>query len=181
MGQRGGQSDGDPDTGETLDNIVCFWQPEKTVKAGDELDFRYRLYWSAQPPVSTPLARVLATRTGWGASLRMAPGEHYPDKWARRFAIDFVGGDLKAAAPRGIEPVITLSSGEAKQIEILYVEPFDGYRILFDWYPTSNSTDPVEMRLFLRCQGAAISETWLYQYFPPAADKRNYVDDRIMK
>ncbi len=100
---------------------------------------------------------------------------------ARRFAIDFVGGDLKAAAPRGIEPVITLSSGEAKQIEILYVEPFDGYRILFDWYPTSNSTDPVEMRLFLRCQGAAISETWLYQYFPPAADKRNYVDDRIMK
>jgi glucan biosynthesis protein len=42
--------------------------------------------------------------------------------------------------------VITLSSGEAKQIEILYVEPFDGYRILFDWYPTSDSTDPVEMR-----------------------------------
>ncbi len=80
-----------------------------------------------------------------------------------------------------IEPVITLSSGEAKQIEILYVEPFDGYRILFDWYPTTDSTDPVEMRLFLRCQGEAISETWLYQYFPPAADKRNYVDDRIMK
>ncbi|STU70608.1 glucans biosynthesis protein D [Klebsiella variicola] len=43
-----------PTTGETLDNIVCFWQPEKAVKAGDELDFRYRLYWSAQPPVSTP-------------------------------------------------------------------------------------------------------------------------------
>jgi glucan biosynthesis protein len=40
--------------------------------------------------------------------------------------------------------VITLSSGEAKQIEILYVEPFDGYRILFDWYPTNDSTDPVE-------------------------------------
>lgn len=66
---------------------------------------------------------------------------------------------MKAAAPRGIEPVITLSSGEAKQIEILYVEPFDGYRILFDWYPTTDSTDPVEMRLFLRCQGEAISET----------------------
>lgn len=59
-----------PTTGETLDNIVCFWQPEKAVKAGDELDFSYRLYWSAQPPVSTPLARVLATRTGMGASRR---------------------------------------------------------------------------------------------------------------
>ena len=62
-----------------------------------------------------------------------------------------------------------------------YVEPFDGYRIQFDWYPTSDSTDPVEMRMFLRCQGDAISETWLYQYFPPAPDKRNYVDDRVMK
>ncbi|XPE66048.1 hypothetical protein ACNKHR_28075 [Shigella flexneri] len=41
-------------------------------------------------------------------------------KWARRFAVDFVGGP-KAAAPKGIEPVITLSSGEAKQIEILYI------------------------------------------------------------
>ncbi|HHR8853033.1 TPA: hypothetical protein ACW3ZK_004878, partial [Salmonella enterica subsp. enterica serovar Schwarzengrund] len=25
------------------------------------------------------------------------------------------------------------------------------------------------------------SETWLYQYFPPAPDKRRYVDDRIMR
>lgn len=84
---------------------------------------------------------------------RLGAGEHYPEKWARRFAVDFVGGDLKAAAPKGIEPVITLSSGEAKQIEILYIEPIDGYRIQFDWYPTSDSTDPVDMRMYLRCQG----------------------------
>ncbi|MEN1272922.1 glucan biosynthesis protein, partial [Pseudomonas aeruginosa] len=102
----------------------------------DEFAFQYRLYWSAQPPVHCPLARVMATRTGMGGFPEgWAPGEHYPEKWARRFAIDFVGGDLKAAAPKGIEPVITLSSGEAKQIEILYIEPIDGYRIQFDWYP----------------------------------------------
>lgn len=157
------------------------WQPEKAVKAGDEFAFQYRLYWSAQPPVHCPLARVMATRTGMGGFPEgWAPGEHYPEKWARRFAVDFVGGDLKAAAPKGIEPVITLSSGEAKQIEILYIEPIDGYRIQFDWYPTSDSTDPVDMRMYLRCQGDAISETWLYQYFPPAPDKRQYVDDRVM-
>ncbi len=56
-----------PTTGETLDNIVCFWQPEKAVKAGDEFAFQYRLYWSAQPPVHCPLARVMATRTGMGS------------------------------------------------------------------------------------------------------------------
>ena len=55
-----------PTTGETLDNVVCFWQPEKAVKAGDELDFKYRLYWSAMPPVRSPLANVFATRTGMG-------------------------------------------------------------------------------------------------------------------
>ncbi|ACS86887.1 glucan biosynthesis protein D [Musicola paradisiaca] len=168
-----------PTTGETLDNIVCFWQPEKSVKAGDRLNFAYRLYWSGLPPVKTPLAQVYATRTGMGSFPEgWAPGEHFPEKWSRRFAIDFIGGDLKASAPKGIEPVITLSNGVAKQVEVLYVAPFDGYRILFDWYPTSDATDPVEMRMFLRCQGRAISETWLYQYFPPAADKRRYIDDR---
>ncbi|CCJ84664.1 Glucans biosynthesis protein D precursor [Cronobacter dublinensis 582] len=39
----------------------------------------------------------------------------------------------------------------------------------------------MEMRMFLRCQGEAISETWLWQYFPPAPDKRKYVDDRQMR
>lgn len=171
-----------PTTGETLDNIVCFWQPQKPVKAGDELAFKYRLYWSGLPPVTTDLARVYATRTGMGSFPEgWAPGEHFPDKWSRRFAIDFIGGDLKVAAPQGIEPVITLSSGEAKQVEILYVEPFDGYRIQFDWYPTDDAAGPVDMRMFLRCRGKALSETWLYQYFPPPPDKRNYVDDRVMR
>ncbi len=62
-----------PTTGETLDNIVFFWQPEKAVKAGDEFAFQYRLYWSAQPPVHCPLARVMATRTGMGG---------FPEGWA---------------------------------------------------------------------------------------------------
>ena len=57
-------------------------------------------------------------------------------KMGASFAVDFVGGDLRKLQ-KGIEPVITLSSGEAKQIEILYIEPIDGYRIRFDWYPTS--------------------------------------------
>ena len=91
-----------------------------------------------------------------------------------------MGGDLKAAAPKGIEPVITVSSGTFKQVEILYVEPLNAYRILFDWYPDSDSTAPVNMRLFLRTKGETLSETWMYQYVPPAADQRKYVDDRQM-
>jgi glucan biosynthesis protein len=167
-----------PTTGETLDNIVCFWQPAKPIKAGDNLSFSYRLTWSGEPPVRSPMSQILATRSGMGAFPEgWAPGEHYPTEWARRFAIDFVGGELKAYAAKGIEPVIKVSGGKVKNIEILYVEPFDGYRILFDWYPDSPSVDPVEMRMFLRSGDHTLSETWLYQYFPPAADKRHYVDD----
>ena len=171
-----------PTTGETLDNIVCFWQPAEAIKAGSEHSFSYKLYWSGLPPVQSNLARVNATRTGMGDFPEgWAPGEHFPEVWARRFAVDFVAGDLKAAAPKGIEPVINVTSGTIKQVEILYVEPIDGYRIQFDWYPDSDSTDAVDMRMFLRTQGETLSETWLYQYFPPAAEKRKYVDDRVMK
>lgn len=170
-----------PTTGETLDNIVCFWQPAEPIKAGNEYSFRYRLYWSGEPPVSSPLARVKATRTGMGGFPEgWAPGEHFPDTWARRFGVDFVGGQLKASADKGIEPVITLSSGKVSNIEILYVKPMDGYRILFDWTPTSDAVDPVELRMYLRTGQEALSETWLYQYFPPPPDKRKYIDDRTM-
>ncbi len=170
-----------PTTGETLDNIVCCWQPAEPITAGSEHSFSYKLYWSALPPITSQLARVFATRTGMGGFPEgWAPGEHFPDVWARRFAVDFIGGDLKAAADRGIEPVITVHSGTVKQVEILYVEPNDGYRILFDWYPDSDATDPVEMRMFLRSKGETLTETWLYQYIPPPPDRRKYVDDRVM-
>ncbi|TCL06057.1 MULTISPECIES: glucan biosynthesis protein D [Sodalis] len=170
-----------PTTGETLDNIVCFWQPAEPIVAGREYTYRYRLYWSGEPPVVSGMARVMATRTGMGGFPEgWAPGEHYPASWARRFAVDFVGGDIKAAAPKGIEPVINASAGKIDNIEILFVEPMDGYRILFDWIPDSDKTDPVELRMFLRTGVTALSETWLYQYFPPPPDKRRYVDDRQM-
>lgn len=171
-----------PTTGETLDNIVCFWQPNKPIKAGESLDFNYRLYWSAEPPVRSPKSKILATRTGMGGFPEgWAPGEHYPNVWARRFAIDFTGGDLKSFADKGIEPVINTSAGKVSRIEVLYVQPIDGYRILFDWSPDSDSVEPVELRMYLRSGENTLSETWLYQYFPPPPDKRQYIDDRQMR
>jgi len=163
-----------PTTGETLDNIVAFWTPKQPVKAGDSLNFGYKLYWSALAPVGTPLARVAATRSGMGGFIEgWAPGEHYPKVWARRFAVDFAGGGLETLKT-GIEPVITASHGELKDFQVLELPDIKGFRVLFDWYPTSDSVDPVEMRLFIRTEGRTLSETWLYQYFPPAPDKRKY-------
>jgi glucan biosynthesis protein len=165
-----------PTTGETLDNIVAFWTPKKPVAAGDSLNYGYKLYWSALPPVSTPLAQVDATRSGMGGFTEgWAPGEHYPEVWARRFAVDFKGGGLDRLPPgTGIEPVVTCSNGEVKDFSVLVLDNIKGYRILFDWYPTSDSVEPVELRLFIRTQDRTLSETWLYQYFPPAPALRKY-------
>jgi glucan biosynthesis protein len=104
-----------------------------------------------------------------------APGEHYPDVWARRFAVDFTGGGLDRL-PEGttIEPVVTVSGGEVKDFNVLVIPDIKGYRVTFDWYPNSDSVDPIELRLFIRTHDRTLSETWLYQYFPPAPDKRRY-------
>lgn len=165
-----------PTTGETLDNIVVFWNPKKAINAGDSLEYGYKLYWSPLPPVSTPLAQVNATRSGMGGFIEgWAPGEHYPDVWARRFAVDFSGGGLDRL-PEGtaIDPVVTVSGGEVKDFNVLALPNIKGFRVTFDWYPNSDSVAPVEMRMFIRTQDRTLSETWLYQYFPPAPDKRRY-------
>lgn len=160
-----------PSTGETLDNIVCMWQPEKPIEAGSEHRYRYRLYWAPRPPVQSALANVYATREGAGGFTEgWAPGEHYPDVWCRRFAVDF--GPL--AAGLHVAPQITASSGTVKAIQAIYVKEFNGYRILFDWYPTSTASDPVNLRLYLKTGDRTLSETWLYQYFPPPAAQRRY-------
>jgi len=66
------------------------------------------------------------------------------------------------------------SNGKVQDFSVLVLDDIKGYRILFDWYPTNDSVDPVELRLFIRTNDRTLSETWLYQYFPPAPDKRKY-------
>ncbi|MGU0057392.1 hypothetical protein ACVXG7_27370 [Enterobacter hormaechei] len=74
------------------------------MQAGDELKLQIPSLLERAAAGAFPLANVYATRTGMGGFPEgWAPGENYPKVWARRFAIDFVGGDLKAAAPKGIE------------------------------------------------------------------------------
>ncbi|MDF9434153.1 glucan biosynthesis protein [Chromohalobacter israelensis] len=166
-----------PTTGETMDNVVAFWKPAAPVEPGDSLTFAYRQYWSALPPVRPDLARIRETRSGMGAFPEgWAPGEHYPEEWARRFAVDYVGGDILNIAKNGppIMAQLEISGGRTSDIQIFQVEEFEGIRVIFDWYPTDASTDPIDMRMVLEGDGAPLSETWLYQYFPPPPEQREH-------
>ena len=170
-----------PTTGETMDNIVCFWNPKQPIEPGTSLNFGYKLHWAALPPVKPTLAQVHGTRSGMGGfTLGWAPGEHWPKVWARRFAIDFAGGPLaKMDAKAQVEVVVEASHGEAKDFSILALYPeVEGFRAQFDWFPSSDSVEPVNMRAYLRRADnkEVLSETWLYQYFPPAPAERRYPD-----
>jgi glucans biosynthesis protein len=158
-----------PTRDETFDNIVAFWNPAEKPHPGEEQLFSYRLHWGSKPPFGPSLARVVATRTGMGGIVGR-PREHF----AWRFVVDFAGANL-AALPRNtrVEPVITVSRGT---IEIPAARPLAsirGYRASFDVRPPETGTEPIDLRLFLRSGSRTLSETWLYQWTPPA-DRRLY-------
>lgn len=151
-----------PTPDETEDNIVAFWNPDAPPRPGEELLFGYRLHWG-EPPVAPPLARVVATRTGVGGIVGQ---QRRYFSW--RFVVDFAGGPLAMVGdPTRIEPVIEVSSG---QIELSSARPLasvGGIRAMFDLRPPPGAGGPINLRLFLRVDGQALSETWMYQWTPP--------------
>ena len=85
--------------------------------------------------------------------------------------VELMGGTIGVESAVGVGTVFWVEFAAA---QVLVLDNIKGYRILFDWYPTSDSVEPVELRLFIRTQDRTLSETWLYQYFPPAPEQRKY-------
>jgi glucans biosynthesis protein len=158
-----------PTIGETFDNIVAFWNPADRPRAGEERLFSYRLHWGSRPAFGAPLARAVATRTGMGGVVG-----HRREHFSWRFVVDFAGGRL-ARLPRDakVEPVITVSRGSVEIPAARPLASIRGYRASFDVRPADADTAPVDIRLYLRTANEALSETWLYQWSPPA-DRRLY-------
>jgi glucans biosynthesis protein len=154
-----------PTDDEIHDNINAMWVPAEPARAGRALAYRYRLHWVADEPVPAPLARCTATRMGNGG----VPGLERP-RGVRKFMVEFLGGPL-AGLPFGVKPEAVLSASRGR-FSYVFTEavPDDvpgHWRAQFDF--TVQGTEPVEMRLFLRNGGQALSETWACQYHPPAS------------
>ncbi|MBN9588849.1 MAG: glucan biosynthesis protein D [Alphaproteobacteria bacterium 64-11] len=152
-----------PTDDEIHDNIVAYWRPAETAKAHGSMHFAYRLYWQDSiPDYPAGIARVVATRLGRGGIPGAIP-------WPRdktKFVVDFTGGPLASMAQRyDVEPVITASHGTVDGAYVIKVVGTPLWRALFDLQFTG--TAPVDLRLYLRLNGKTLSETWLYQYFPP--------------
>jgi glucans biosynthesis protein len=152
-----------PTADETLDNIVAFWKPAEPALPGRELNFSYRLYWGAQPPVRPAVAEVVATRIGVGG----IPGQKQTVP-TRKFVIDFEGGRLdRLAKDTKVEVVISASRGEIQDSAARPILDSNRWRCHFDLI--ANGGEPVDLRCYLRDAEGALTETWLYQWSPPPA------------
>jgi periplasmic glucans biosynthesis protein len=158
-----------PTIDETFDNIVAFWQPKEPLQAGQERLFSYRLTWGALGTARSPLAIAVATRTGIGGIVGQ-PRKRF--SW--RFAIDF-SGEALSKLPRSavVEPVITASRGRVEITSARPLSAINGWRALFDLVP-DDSSEPIDLRLYLKSGGTALTETWLYKYLPPPLAKRSF-------
>ncbi|MFO0992006.1 MAG: glucan biosynthesis protein [Hyphomicrobiales bacterium] len=153
-----------PTDAEIHDNIVAYWVPAKPVRAGDALDYRYRVYWTKDAPFLPKIGQVVASRRGRGGR----PAE--VDKLGLiKYAVDFEGGELASfVSGDPIEPVVSVSRGEVLNAYALRVNTTDKWRVIFDL--KADGPDPVEMRVYLRKKtGEPLTETWLAQHLPGVA------------
>jgi glucans biosynthesis protein len=152
-----------PTDDEFHDNINAMWVPRQPVKRGDGLRFRYRLYWSADEPFPTTLARCVATRLGRGGE----PGKPRPPG-VHRIVVEFLGGPL-ATLPYGVKPQPVLTATSGTFFDVLTEAVPDSlpghWRTSFDY--TATGSGVAELRLFLKNGDQTLSETWLYQYVTP--------------
>lgn len=150
-----------PTEDETFDNIVAYWAPKDPMKAGETRRWRYRLTWLDDIPFSDDVGRATGTWTGMGGR----PGHKRPEG-VRKFVIDFQGKVFAGLGRNdGVELVVTASRGEvSNSYNHPVVDQNERWRALFD--VTATGKEPVDLRAFLRKGDRALSETWIFQYFP---------------
>ncbi|MFQ6370490.1 glucan biosynthesis protein [Shewanella sp. YIC-542] len=157
-----------PTLDETFDNIVAFWHPAQPVTPGQELLYSYNMYWGGLPPHMSPKARVVDTFTGLGGVIGKKRAYY-----SKRFVVDFAGGTLPMLGKNAqVKAVISVSRGRTEIESARPLHAIDGYRAMFDLVPPDEGTEPINIRLYLEADGQPLSETWLYQWDPPAKAQR---------
>ena len=151
-----------PTNSETNDNIVAYWAPDQPFLAGESRRYRYRLTTFDRRLDAQSLMQVERARFGWDA----LPGESDPPPRShRRFVIDFGGPAMPALEDAGlVAAVLETSSGQTSSPSVQLLPDGAGWRASFDLIPDGER--PADMRLFLTADGAKLTETWTYVWYP---------------
>jgi glucans biosynthesis protein len=152
-----------PTDDETSDNIVAYWKPKDQFRSGQKGTWRYRLSWLDDIAFPDYLAHTIGTWSGVGG--RPGPSHDRPTG-VQKFVIDFKGKPFKGLGRNdGVELIVDASRGVLSNV---YNHPVVGqeerWRAFFDIKATGS--EPVDLRAYLRKGSRALTETWIYQYFP---------------
>lgn len=153
-----------PSDSEVNDNVVAYWVPEKSMKAGSSQTYKYRLRsFDAHLPEQTG-GKVIRTRIGWGAN----PGQgNPPPRTKRKFVIDFRGGELdnlSTDAPLVAE--LQKNAGTISELTVRQLPDKRTWRASFKLDPDGNT--PADMRLHLKLRDQRLTEVWSYVWYPDA-------------
>ncbi len=155
-----------PTLDETNDNIVASWTPLTPPEPGKPFAFAYRITAGLDMPRLAPNGRVVHTFQAPAHAL----GSNEPaDPNAKRFMVDFAGGDLAYYVndPGQVEAVATTSKGRVLRTNVIANPHIDGVRAFFD--VSVKPGDTADLRLFLRANGRTLTETWRLPWSPPSA------------
>ena len=143
-----------PTDTENNDNIVILWVPDQPPELLKPIRFHYKILWQGNAMTRPPIGYTVSTRTGRGNI----------NNTAREFEIDFAGGVLNSLPLASVSAAISLES-ETKLLEhhILKNNFIHGMRLYFQIEPAEQ---PVQLRVYLRQAGKAITETWTYVVHP---------------
>jgi glucans biosynthesis protein len=150
-----------PTTDETNDNIVALWAPRTPLAPGREHVIRYRVSSLGNVDQLHPGGRAVNTYQAkpraLGSGEPVTPG-------ARRFIIDFAGGELgfHMQEPERVEIVPSVSAGRINRAFIVPNPKISGFRAFIDVVMEPGQSG--DLRAFLRSGPRALTETWTYPW-----------------
>jgi glucans biosynthesis protein len=153
-----------PTRDETEDNVVAYWEPRQPWEPGQEVVFAYRIKAVTDGDTLHPGAKAVNTYL----ARPQASGSSEPgDPTARRFIVDFAGGDLPyfLSSPELVQVAASSSAGRITHSHVVPNEHTRGFRCAFD--VKLDRGQRTDLRCFLRVGGRALTETWTYPWAAP--------------
>lgn len=149
-----------PTDAEIHDNIVMYWRPQQTLKAGGEYRFAYRMEWGVEPAVKAGTVTVERTASG-RADIAKATAK-------RQFVVDYSlnGGKRPTGMPTA---KVEASQGTISKVTVRDNPHTGGYRLTFQFDPADAAVSELraELQFNQQDQNKAMPgkvETWLYRW-----------------
>jgi glucans biosynthesis protein len=150
-----------PTDAEVHDNMVAYWTPAKPYESGQEVQFSYRIRALTEGLDLHPGGKVINT---FQAPARASGSPEPSDRSARRFLIDFAGGNLSyyLADPSQVQVVPSASNARIVSTSLIPNDHTGGFRAAIDVKVEPGQV--ADLRAFLRSGTRTLTETWIYPW-----------------